>query len=261
MVRVKCGRANLLHGIIVPHRQWINTGYKEAPYRLNSAKSARMNAETTAILPFNAVLLAAGAGSRLGGRPKALLELDGVPLIRRLIAALNDAGASEIVIVLGHYADAIDPALRGLPIAQAARVKIVTNPSPDEGQTTSLRIGLHALASNAHATMIALCDQPLIDVRDVDDLLHAFGQRGATQMLVPRVAGKPGNPVVIDAALKDEWLHGDVDATGQRWRKLYPERVYGFDSDNPHYRIDIDTDHDIAQFNLRTGQTLSWPTP
>ena len=49
-----------------------------------------------------AVLLAAGAGSRMGHRPKSLLLLDGEPLIRRQVHALQTAGASQLVVVLGH---------------------------------------------------------------------------------------------------------------------------------------------------------------
>ena len=52
-------------------------------------------------LCVGAVLLAAGAGSRLGNKPKSLLELDGVPLIHRQLAALSGAGVDEVVVVLG----------------------------------------------------------------------------------------------------------------------------------------------------------------
>ena len=44
-----------------------------------------------------AVLLAAGSGSRLGHRPKSLLELGGVPLIRRQLFALSGAAVSTAV--------------------------------------------------------------------------------------------------------------------------------------------------------------------
>ena len=63
-------------------------------------------------LVVGAVLLAAGSGSRLGCRPKALLELGGVPLIRRQLIALSGAGIDEVVIVLGHHADAIETSVR-----------------------------------------------------------------------------------------------------------------------------------------------------
>lgn len=219
-----------------------------------------MNSEHLTRAPFAAVLLAAGAGSRLGGRPKPLLEYNGVTLIRRLVTALIEAGANELVVVLGHYGAELKHALHDAPTSLSVRFTTVTNARPDDGQSSSLRLGLQSLASSPGAVMISLCDQPLIDAKDITDLMHEFRQRGEAQMLVPRVAGQPGNPVVIAAALRDEWLAGDVNATGGYWRKRYPARVHWFDSDNEHYRVDIDTDEDIVQFNQRAGQALRWPT-
>ena len=203
-------------------------------------------------LPLGAVLLAAGAGSRLGGRPKSLLELDGTALIRRLITALFDAGIESVVVVLGHHADAIQNAVQDLPVTQ------VRNPSPDDGPASSLRLGLRALAPKVGAVIVALADQPLITAADINDLIAAFKSRGDTHMVVPRVNGEPGNPIIVDSALRDEWLAGDVSATGQRWRNANPTRLYWFDTNNDHYRVDIDTPEDMTRFRAKTGRTLCW---
>ena len=66
-------------------------------------------------MTVGAVVLAAGAGSRLGGRPKALLELGGVPLILRQLVALSGAGVDEVVVVTGHHAEAIEAADSNAP--------------------------------------------------------------------------------------------------------------------------------------------------
>ena len=219
-----------------------------------------MNSAHVGNSPFSAVLLAAGAGSRLGGRAKSLLEIDGVPLISRLITAMTDAGASELVVVLGHHADAIQSTLRHLPAATDMRMTVVTNASPDDGQASSLRIGLAALTHHANAVLIALADQPLIDCADIVDLLRAFKARGDRPMLAPRVAGKPGNPVLIDATLAALWRSEYGTNTGQLWRRDNPTRIHWFDSNNAHYRIDIDTPEDMARFTARTGRSLRWPT-
>ena len=83
-------------------------------------------------------------------------------------------------------------------------------------------------------------------------------------MVVPRVRvdggeALPGNPVMFDAALRDEWLAGEADAACRKWRLAHPERVNWFDTDNRRYRVDIDTPDDLARFTATTGHTLQWP--
>jgi len=201
-----------------------------------------------------AVLLAAGAGSRLGHRPKALLELGGVPLIRRQLIALSGAGVDEVVVVLGHHADAIEASVQSFPVTLAR------NPKPDDGQASSVRTGLAALAGKLDAVIVALADQPLINAQDVIALIGAYKRRSAASMVVPRVDGEPGNPVMFDAALRDEWLAGDANAACRRWRDAHPERIAWFDTGNAHYRTDIDTPQDIERFGARTGHALRWPS-
>jgi molybdenum cofactor cytidylyltransferase len=173
-----------------------------------------------------AVLLAAGAGTRLGGRPKALLELGGVPLILRQLIALSGAGVDEVAVVLGHHAEAVEAAVRHFPITLAR------NPSPDDGQASSVRIGLQALSPRLDAVIVALADQPLVNEQDITALIGAFKKRGDAAMVVPRVnsadgRSEPGNPVIFEATLRDEWLAGAADAACQRWRQANPAGCAG----------------------------------
>lgn len=209
-------------------------------------------------MTVGAVLLAAGAGSRLGGRPKALLELGGVPLIMRQLIALSGAGVDEVVVVLGHHAQAIEAAIGQFPIT------LVHNPAPDEGQASSVRLGLQALSPRIDAVIVALADQPLINAQDITALIAAFRKRGDKSMVVPRVAAAdgstaPGNPVIFDAALREQWLAGSADLTCRNWREKHPESVHWFDTDNRHYRVDIDTPEDLERFAASTGHALTWP--
>ena len=137
------------------------------------------------LLVVGAVLLAAGSGSRLGGRPKPLLELGGVPLIRRQLIALSGAGVDEVVVVLGHHADLIEESMRDFPVTLAR------NPTPDDGQPSSVRVGLAALSARIDAVIVALADQPMINAQDITALIGAFKKRGDAAMVVPRVAESP----------------------------------------------------------------------
>jgi molybdenum cofactor cytidylyltransferase len=210
-------------------------------------------------MSVGAVLLAAGAGKRLGGRPKALLELGGVPLVMRQLIALSGAGVDEVAVVLGHHADAIEAAIAHFPIT------LVRNPSPDEGQASSVRAGLQALSPRLDAVIAALADQPLINSQDITALIGAFKQRGGdARMVVPRVTieggePQPGNPVIFDAALREQWLAGAADLACRNWRDANRELVRWFDTDNRRYRVDIDTPEDLERFAASTGHALTWP--
>ncbi|HPU21133.1 MAG TPA: NTP transferase domain-containing protein, partial [Alicycliphilus sp.] len=58
-----------------------------------------------------AVLMAAGAGRRMGHVPKSLLLRGGEPLLLRHVRLLVQAGAAHIVVVLGHHAEALQAVL------------------------------------------------------------------------------------------------------------------------------------------------------
>ncbi|WP_180683038.1 nucleotidyltransferase family protein [Tepidicella baoligensis] len=201
-----------------------------------------------------AVLLAAGAGSRIGWRPKSLLELGGVPLIRRQLIALSGAGVDEVVVVLGHHADHIEPVVQDFPVS------VVRNPVPDDGQVSSLRLGLQALSGKLDAVLVALADQPLLNAQDLRDVIGAYKKRpSGTQVVVPTVDGLPGNPVMFAAEVRDAVLSGNARLGCKQWQAAHPEQVYRWDTPNRRYRIDIDSEDDITQVAATTGHQLRWP--
>lgn len=205
-------------------------------------------------LVVGAVLLAAGAGTRLGGRPKALLELGGVPLIRRQLIALSGAGVDEVVVVLGHHAALIEPLVQDFPVT------LVHNPHPEQGQVSSLRLGLQALAGRLDAVLVALVDQPLIHTQDLVALIGAYKKRPeGSLLLVPQVGGEPGNPVVFSAEVREQILQGEADVGCRQWRAEHPEAVAVFETNNRRYRVDIDTVEDMERFERETGHVLRWP--
>lgn len=205
-------------------------------------------------LKVGAVLLAAGTASRMGGWPKCLLELDGVPLIRRQLIALSEAGVEELVVVLGHEAERIEPVVQSFPVTLAR------NPQPEFGQVSSLRLGLAGLSGGLDAVLVALADQPLITVEDITELIGAYKNRPeGTAVVVPTELGLPGNPVIFSSQVKDEILAGDAELGCKQWQAAHPERVHRWTTANSHYRIDVDTPEDIEALARRTGYRLQWP--
>ena len=206
-------------------------------------------------LSVAAVLLAAGAGTRMGNKPKSLLELDGVPLIRRQIVALQGAGVTELVVVLGHHANEIAPLLQDFEITR------VINPNPDASPISSQRLGLQSLSGQTDAVLMALADQPLIDAQDVRQLMDAFEQRPqGTDLLFPLVEGQPGNPVIFTAAVRIAMLACPSEVGCKQWRQQHAAQVKAFDCDNPHFVQDLDTPEDIDKLRQSSGRRLQWPT-
>lgn len=141
------------------------------------------------------LVLAAGAGSRFGGR-KLLAPIDGRPVLAHVLDALAAAGLAEVTVVLGTDADALEAAV---PWRGERRVR---NPRPEDGLASSLRTGLDALAEEpgdppVEAAVVALGDQPALDPAVVRALLGAAGRTGRP-FVRPRYADDPApNPVLV----------------------------------------------------------------
>ena len=106
-----------------------------------------------------AILLAAGAGSRMGAT-KQLLRIDGQSLVRRAAAAALDAGCASVTVVTGSNSDAVLAEISDLP------VQIAFNLDWPTGIGTSIRRGLSAVLTNdpsIAAVILMLCDQPHLD--------------------------------------------------------------------------------------------------
>jgi molybdenum cofactor cytidylyltransferase len=101
------------------------------------------------------VVLAAGASRRFGS-PKLLAPLDGRPLLQHALDGVAAAGLDDVVVVLGEGHAAVEAAIAW----RGERWRV--NPRPEDGLSSSLRIGLDAAAEDpaADAVLVVLGDQP-----------------------------------------------------------------------------------------------------
>lgn len=102
-----------------------------------------------------AVLLAAGASSRLGSN-KLLVELGAETVVRRAARHALEAGLSPVIVVLGHEAPQVAAALAGLPL------ETVVNPEYPEGMRASVRAGIARVPGDCDAAVVLLSDMPLV---------------------------------------------------------------------------------------------------
>lgn len=102
-------------------------------------------------VPAVAIVVAAGSGSRLGADvPKALVELDGVPMVRRCLDALADGGVTSVVVTVpASYEARFQEALSGSPVPFRTVVG-------GARRQDSVRLGAEALAAGNPADAVVL---------------------------------------------------------------------------------------------------------
>ncbi|MEV7785359.1 nucleotidyltransferase family protein [Streptomyces sp. NPDC088106] len=186
------------------------------------------------------LLLAAGGGRRLGGRPKALLTHRGRPLVEHAVAALRAGGCARVHVVLGARADEVR-ARASLP-----GCVLVDNPAWELGMGTSLRAGLDSLAgTGAGAALTLLVDQPGIGPEAVARVRGAYDS--PESLVAAAYDGVRGHPVLFGAA---HWAGIAATATGDRGARAYlrehADRVALVECGDVAEAYDIDTEADLA---------------
>lgn len=153
-----------------------------------------------------AILLAAGASRRLG-HAKQLIEIDGEPLLRRAARALLATQPLDCVVVLGHEAERMRPALAGLAVRE------VVAADHESGLSASLRAGIAALDPGCAGALVALTDQPALQVRHLLALCDAWRAQ-PLRAVASAYAGVLGVPALLPRTWFADLahLHGDVGA-------------------------------------------------
>jgi molybdenum cofactor cytidylyltransferase len=135
--------------------------------------------------------LAAGAGKRFGGQ-KLLADLNGAPILQYVLNVAAAAELDPVVVVLGSDAESVVTRLWWRD-----EVRLV-NPAPEEGLSSSVRMGLASLAlSDARRAVVLLGDQPRLSVAQLQVILAAPTNE-SRPIVVPRYADRPGNPVLLE---------------------------------------------------------------
>ncbi|ROQ70683.1 nicotine blue oxidoreductase [Streptomyces sp. 840.1] len=185
------------------------------------------------------LLLAAGGGRRLGGRPKALLEHRGGLLVDHAVRTLRDGGCGPVHVVLGAAADEVGAR------AELSGCTVTVNPEWAEGMGSSLRAGLGALAgTDADAVVVLLVDQPGIGAGAVARVRSAY--RSRTSLAAASYEGERGHPVLFGAGLWADIAAGAVGDQGARaYLRAHRDAITLVECSDVAQAYDIDTAEDL----------------
>lgn len=139
---------------------------------------------------IDAVILAAGASSRMGNRHKLLARINGRPLVRIVAEEALASCVASVTVVVGHRADEVRLALHGL------HLNIVENPAYASGLSSSIRAAVAALPRESDAAVILLADMPDVTATVIDAVAAEFDPDTGTHVVVPTYDGRQGNPVL-----------------------------------------------------------------
>lgn len=157
-----------------------------------------------------ALILAAGKGTRMkSDLIKVLHEVAGQPMVSWPLAAAREAGAEEMVVVVGHQAEQVQRVLSG-----EAGLRIALQ-EEQLGTGHAVACGLPALSGNSTTVLILCGDTPLLTGATLQRLaMTHHSSKAAVTVLTAKLADPSGyGRIVRDSAGRVQRIVEHKDAT------------------------------------------------
>lgn len=185
------------------------------------------------------IVLAAGASSRMGS-PKALLRLDGVTFLDRMIAAFRGC-CDPVIVVLGYH--------REMSVSGAV---VAVNPRPERGMLSSLQCGLRGVSLDAAGIMFCPVDFPLIRPETARLVAQGF-LNARPPVALPEFEGKHGHPVCVSPGVAEEILALPSTAQARDVIHRYMDSALIVPVDDPGVLADVDSPQDYDRLLGEAG--------
>ena len=183
------------------------------------------------------IMLAAGNSRRFGSN-KLLHQIDGAPMYTHTLSQLAEAAElldMELTVVTQYDEIAV--------AARRAGARVLYNPHPEEGISSSLKIGLKANRT-ADACLFAVADQPWLSSGTVVRLVTLFMDSGKGLACVS-ADGKLGNPCIFSQKYYPELMELYGDIGGKHVITAHRNDTAVLELENVKELIDIDMRHSI----------------
>jgi molybdenum cofactor cytidylyltransferase len=186
---------------------------------------------------ISAIVVAAGKSSRMGDIDKLNLEFENSTILGTVLKNLNASMANEIILV------ASDPPSIPENLSES-NIKTVINPSPEDGLTSSIQIGVKN-ANPVYAYLVCLADMPLINTDEYNRLIKSYLEYSEKVIIQPFDGVKPGNPVLFSNHFRKDILNTKENTGCRPVVMANPIFLKRLKTTSASYFTDIDT---LAQY-------------
>ena len=175
------------------------------------------------------------------GRNKLLADVEGVPMIRRVTQAALASKVDEVIVVLGWEEEKLRSAIAGL------ECKIVVNRNFEEGQSSSVRVGLSEVSASARAVLILPGDVAKIEAEQINMVIEKYNQ-SRFAIVIGAHKGLSGHPIILDRQLFPEIARINEKTFGLKAVvKNHQNLVCLVETGSPNVLRDVDTAEDLKE--------------
>ena len=184
------------------------------------------------------IMLAAGNSRRFGAN-KLLYEIEGSPMYQRTLSCLFKAQKEVLkktgifcpVTVVTQYKEVGET-------AEKMGAKVCYNPHPEEGISSSLKIGLKE-NKEADACLFTVADQPWLTWESVMGLLEVFWE-SEKGMACMQNGEKKGNPCIFSRKYYEKLFSLTGDVGGKKILNAHPTDIVVYQTKGERELEDID---------------------
>ncbi len=192
-----------------------------------------------------ALILAAGASTRFGGRPKALLSVAGEPAVARLVRISREEGYVPRVVV-GAHADLLRAAL------PSPKPDVLENTDWAQGRTGSGPRGRRGVGEET-SVLLWPVDHPFVQAMTLRRLRTAAEHDAMGVWFIPTFGGLGGHPVLLGPVVCQRIASLLPAEPLRRLLPAFGPQVVRIPVSDPGVRANVDTPQDHHRY-----ESLAW---
>jgi molybdenum cofactor cytidylyltransferase len=190
---------------------------------------------------LSAIILAAGQSRRMGS-PKINLTWGRTTVLGQVVETLLKAGLDEIILVTGAHA------VMGVENFTKQGVKLAHNPDYASGEMlSSFQVGLQVASSKSQAALLALGDQPQMELVIVKAVVQEY-KVSQPSILLPSYHMRRGHPGLVSRPLWGELLSMRPPATLRVFLDAHAAEIKYMNVETETVIQDLDTPEDYERY-------------